>query len=131
MNQQSTYTRPTPYRAAPTEPEYRLAGRLVSRSLHDAATRAKLDGRRVLLVLLTPRADDTDVPAGVCPNCLGAEKLGLDIAMSGPFKTAPSSRTEGENTGQLRTACYGGAWWLVTRHFAPCPLCADVREVVL
>ena len=26
---------------------------------------------------------------------------------------------------------HNGAWWQVARQFAPCPVCADVREIVL
>jgi len=128
---QTTATRPAP-RPAYAEPEYRLAGRLVSKSLYDIAMRANRDGRRVTLVLLTPCAGDTAVPNGVCSNCLGAERLGVDVLMAGPFKSAPSLNTSDTATGTaLRPAVHNGAWWSVTRHFAPCPLCADVREIVL
>lgn len=119
-----------------TAPAYRLAGRQVARELFDAAQAAKRAGRRVTLVILTEHADEMDVPLGVCVNCVGAGQLGLEVFVAGPFRDVPGGRsgTGGAAAADagglvLRPAWHNGAWWQVTRRFAPCPVCA--REIQL
>jgi hypothetical protein len=110
---------------------YKLAGHEVSRSLFDAKEAAKRQGRRVFLVLLTEHENETEVPPGVCLNCLGAENIGIEVVMAGPFKNAPIGQKDEGGSQLLRPAFHNGKWWQVARQFAPCPVCADVREVVL
>ena len=125
-------TRPTWAKTTSPESPYMLAGHEVSKSLFDAKEAAKRQGRRVFLVLLTEHGDEKDVPPGVCRNCLGAEQIGVEVAWAGPFRNSTSGQPNGESGGQaLRPAYHQGAWWQVARQFAPCPVCADVREIVL
>lgn len=112
-----------------TAPTYRLAGRQVARELFDAAQSAKRAGRRVTLVILTEHADEMDVPPGVCTNCVGAEQLGIEVFVAGPFRDVPGGHSgtgvaeEATAGAVLRPAWHNGAWWQVTRRFAPCPVC--------
>jgi hypothetical protein len=110
---------------------YKLAGHEVSRSLFDAKEAAKRQGRRVFLVLLTEHENEKEVPPGVCLNCFGAESIGIEVVMAGPFKNAPIGQKDEGGSQLLRPAFHNGKWWQVARQFAPCPVCADVREVVL
>ena len=123
---QTTTTRPAarPQISGP----FMLAGRQVARELFDAAQSAKRAGRRVALVVLTEHADEMDVPAGVCVNCLGAEHLGLEVFVAGPFRDASGGHStsgvaEDAAGMMVRPAWHNGAWWQVARRFAPCPVC--------
>ena len=121
--------------ARPMQPRsdgpYMLAGHEVTRSLFDAKEAAKRQGRRVFLVLLTEHEGEKEVPAGVCRNCLGAEQIGIEVAMAGPFKNHPVGQRD-ESGGQLlRAAFHQGKWWQVARQFSPCPVCSNMREIVL
>lgn len=132
MYQTTATSSPTWAKTPRQDGPYKLAGHEVSRSLFDAKEAAKRQGRRVFLVLLTEHAGEKDVLPGVCRNCLGAEQIGIEIVWAGPFKDATGGKPDGEDGGQpLRPAFHNGKWWQVARQFAPCPVCADVREVVL
>ncbi len=102
---------------------FMLAGRQVARELFDAVQVAKRNGRRVVLVILPEHGDELDVPKGVCVNCLGAEHMGIDVLIAGPFRNAPSGKSDEDGGAVLRPAWYNGAWWQVARQFAPCPIC--------
>lgn len=117
---------------------YRLAGRQVARELFDAAQAAKRAGRRVALVILPEHGDELEVPPGVCVNCLGEEQLGIEVFVAGPFRDVPGGRSgtgvaAADDAGGLvlRPAWHNGAWWQVTRRFAPCPVCGPTRVVQL
>ena len=117
---QATSTR---YQTRPQPQTYTLAGRQVARELYEAKERAKRDGRRVLLVPLTIHGDEMDVPPGVCVNCLGAEYIGIEVLVAGPFRDAPGGQSNEGGGPALRPAWHNKAWWQVARQFAPCPIC--------
>lgn len=121
MYQTTTQTQPRPQAARP----FMLAGRQVARELLDAVEAAKRNGRRVTLVILTQHGDDTDVPPGVCANCLGAGNIGIDVFMAGPFQSVPTGKTDENGGVALRLAGHNGSWWQVARQFAPCPMCGS------
>lgn len=122
--QQQTATRyPTHAPRPQITPPFMLAGRQVARELFDATQSAIRAGRRVTLVILPEHGDELDVPPGVCVNCLGAEHIGIDVFIAGPFKNPPSGKTDEGGGAVLRPAWHNGAWWQAARQFAPCPVC--------
>ena len=54
-----------------------------------------------------------------------------DAGIAGPFKNHPVGQRD-ESGGQLlRAAFHQGKWWQVARQFSPCPVCSNLREIVL
>jgi hypothetical protein len=127
MYQQPTMAHPSRHveNDRPPRPRFQLAGRQVTQEMFYTVERAKRDGRRVFFFDLTLHDDETITPPSACENCLGAEYLGLDVAMVGPLKETP------KQTSDLRAAWHAKSWWLVARNLYPCPVCNPVREVQL
>lgn len=121
------------------EQEYRLAGHIVTQSMHMDVRRAKAAGKRVFFVsageaeALHGRSDED------CENCGGFGQFALEVIMAGPFRNAPAGyrgKQEGEAEGvatQLHTypAWHNDAWWSVVRTIYKCPVCSDTREILL
>lgn len=116
-----------------TRPDFRLAGHQVTQEMFYAAERAKRDGRRCIMAsagvteLAGPLSDED------CPNCGALGRLGLEVIMSGPFKTPPPTKApdpDKDDPVLLRPAWHNGAWWLVVRDVFPCPVCNKVSRAI-
>lgn len=125
----ATQTRPDATTRRPG-PRWQLAGRQVTQSMFYDAEKAKRAGRRVFFV--TAGGADMSHSHGDCQNCNGFGRMALEVAMAGPFESAPAGRAGNEETPpetHLRPAWHSGAWWLVTRQLYPCPEC--MKEIKL
>lgn len=121
------------------EQEYRLAGHIVTQSMHMDARRAKAAGKRVIFV----SAGEAEALRGLsdedCENCGGFGQFALEVIMAGPFRNAPPGYRgvpDGEKEGvaeKLHTypAWHNDAWWSVVRTTYPCPVCSNTREIIL
>jgi hypothetical protein len=113
-----------------------LAGRRVTPQMVADARRAKQAGQRVYLITAGELPETVIGPAGdLCVNCNGFGSLYLEVVAGGPFKNVPAGRGDtGDGEGpslSLRPAWHAGSWWLVARTHYPCPVCKDVKEILL
>lgn len=103
-----------------------LNGKFVMPSMYAAAVAARQMNKRVWFAELTSVMDDTTID-GVCRNCHGAKRLVLEIAASAPSDDPYPSVGE-DKLGIIND---GQRWYKVARQSYPCPVCSNMREVLL